>query len=687
MEKNRICNFKNHSVTIISHHCYTCKKDLCHNCTLIHGSNPNYFGHNIKEINIDLEKWKIKLAEIEKDNKSINLDEKEKNENDNNKRDAFQQSLNKLNNIFRGLIQDYVYNYNIFEQIKNNLEDKLKNNENINYEEENEKISNIYEEIKSKKIAINFLINSIETLLQKRKNDNLQKRYENLSVSFNNFCFLSTRIRINLQNEINEELPNNTNNKEMLEEGEINDNIISNIKNIDSSVNSNQKGIKIKTIKRDKNIEEKEKINNSGKAERKINKRKKFFISLTNFSNSIGDNNYMSLPKREIIKKKCIMCEDCDHESNTFHHSHHPNKKRKLENVNINSSQEKENHIINNNKVKLVENKNKELSQKINENDSSLNIFNLMMNPQNIACLTLVEIIQKNITISCFKPGDMIHNKIFLHMEKFPFLCSRLININNKAFIIGGRNYWYMTETGNNYVFKLNHVNDKKNEAGKIECTYLKECRYNHQLHCLIYSKLYNAIFVLSGRDQTGCEYGILDKTKEEIKEWKEISHIRNPRENAICLLLNEKYIFLIGGQGPNVTNYEVFDITTLFKKDKPQIWKIYDISDNNKIGKEIFDLKSAGIVQVNNNVFILGGKRKEKYLNYKINFTSDEEDKIKENYKRIQDIVLLENKVLKEYDGNLHFLGQQQFMENSDYFHNINGQGRHMLFHKSIFV
>ena len=88
MEKNRICNFKNHSVTIISHHCYTCKKDLCHNCTLIHGSNPNYFGHNIKEINIDLEKWKLKLAEIEKDNKSINF------ENDDSKRYALDMPFN-----------------------------------------------------------------------------------------------------------------------------------------------------------------------------------------------------------------------------------------------------------------------------------------------------------------------------------------------------------------------------------------------------------------------------------------------------------------------------------------------------------------------------------------------------------------------------------------------------------------
>ena len=242
-----------------------------------------------------------------------------------------------------------------------------------------------------------------------------------------------------------------------------------------------------------------------------------------------------------------------------------------------------------------------------------------------------------------------------------------------------------------NFLFQvfIYNKNEKFNINNKREllCPRLKDTRYNHQLHSLIYSELYNTIFVLSGRVQTGCEYGILNEKKNSIKEWKEFTHIRNPRQNALSFLLNEKYLFLIGGQNINTINYDVFDISSIFDKNIPRFWKTYNLKYN-KLNKEILNSQNAGIINNGNEIFILGGHRNgfKKAINLKICFTNDERDN-NDNYKRIKIIELMENNFLEKYDGFLYFLGQHLFIKYNNIFHNINGQGKHILLSKDLFI
>ena len=218
-----------------------------------------------------------------------------------------------------------------------------------------------------------------------------------------------------------------------------------------------------------------------------------------------------------------------------------------------------------------------------------------------------------------------------------------------------------------------------KNRRGIINCRGNNGLVYN------------NTIFVLSGYKQKGCEYGILNEAKNNIEKWNEFRAIRAPREDAICFLLNEKYIFLIGGQRQkqNSFNYDVFDISSIFEHGKPQVGQKYNYMVNqNDI--HIFNTQNAGIINSSNEIFVLGGDKynKREYLSWKIEFTSDSDDESNDNYKMIEKIILLKNNWLKNYEnkGILYFYGQQMFMQYNDYFCNIDFEGNLKIFQKNIF-
>ena len=260
------------------------------------------------------------------------------------------------------------------------------------------------------------------------------------------------------------------------------------------------------------------------------------------------------------------------------------------------------------------------------------------------------------------------------------------ININNNAFIIGGKSNWNIEE-GNNLVLRINYVNNnsEKNQFGEIICTPLINTKFSHHSHNLIYSEKYNTIFVLSGYEQYRCEFGTLDKEKKTIKEWKEFNHIRAPRKNAICFLLNEQYIFLIGGQEQNSFNYDVFDISSIFENDKPLIWKTYNFTIN-QFNKQIFDIQNPGIIYSSNNIFILGCNKDKENINWKIEFTNDTDDKNIDNYKRITNISIFENNIFEEIERTFYFYGQPLFIGYSNIFLNIDIFGGPILLPKSIF-
>ena len=72
----------------------------------------------------------------------------------------------------------------------------------------------------------------------------------------------------------------------------------------------------------------------------------------------------------------------------------------------------------------------------------------------------------------------------------------------------------------------------------------------------LIIIKLYfyKIIFVLSGHNQKKCEYAKINEN-DCITEWEELMPLREPREDCLGFLFNEKYIFLVGGNQFNKNN------------------------------------------------------------------------------------------------------------------------------------
>jgi hypothetical protein len=91
--------------------------------------------------------------------------------------------------------------------------------------------------------------------------------------------------------------------------------------------------------------------------------------------------------------------------------------------------------------------------------NSFLNLFNIILNKEGETSISLIKIIGNQTFYEHF-PSEQINHKVpFLYSNKFPFLCSRLININNKAFVIGGISFLETDKCGNKFVFRLDYIN------------------------------------------------------------------------------------------------------------------------------------------------------------------------------------------------------------------------------------
>ena len=680
MDSNNTCNFLDHSSSKVpihsTHYCHTCELRLCSNCLLIHNSNPDYFSHKIEKINENQNKWKQKLNELEKNKPIINLNNKEGKEIINSKKYTYGENLNVLNNMFRNMVFDWYKIFNEFDNIKKNIDTKMEKNENnINYNEIKKKVCDIYKNIIKKQNEINDLKSTGINLQNYNQLNDLLKIYRNLTIcsNVNNFCIIDKIVN-------NKE--KNINRLEKISTNKSYNDINNIIKKIDITKNKELESIQKRKIfvvnnAGQKEVEEKngrKKINNlSESPKNKLNFKNILNLSIIS-NNNTNINDYLNKKtKRERKKKECHLCDCC---SNDAH------KKKKLEN-----------NIINNNMRENEEMKKKELNKEnINEKEKEIKgncelyFFNFRFDLDNKLSIVLFEYINKERKCKCFYRDKIIFKQKFPNWENFPFLQSKIININNNAFIIGGKSNWNIEE-GNNLVLRINYVNNnnEKNQFGEIICTPLINTKFSHHSHNLIYSEKYNTIFVLSGHEQYRCEFGTLDKEKKAIKEWKEFNHIRAPRKNAICFLLNEQYIFLIGGQEQNSFNYDVFDISSIFENDKPLIWKTYNFTIN-QFNKQIFGIQNPGIIYSSNNIFILGCNKDKENINWKIEFTNDTDDKNIDNYKRITNISIFENNIFEEIERTFYFYGQPLFIGYSNIFLNIDIFGGPILLPKSIF-
>ena len=303
-----------------------------------------------------------------------------------------------------------------------------------------------------------------------------------------------------------------------------------------------------------------------------------------------------------------------------------------------------------------------------------------------------IELHKLNITPNNFQNIKDYH-------KSFPFQNCRIININNLSYIIGGKlnddisKLTYNNQLGLKNSYKLKYNKDKK----EIKIYKLPSTIYEHQSHSLLYLKKYNTIVLLSGHRQKHCEYLNLQNNGMENK-WKHLYPLKKERENAIPLLFNDKYIFLIGGNDYNGnlnTDYDVLNYDVFINEKYQSYWKTYSFkSDNYKL----FEQKGSGIIYYNNNIFILGGYNSQKeFLSWKIIFEEDKEDNIlgfknsdlDKNYKinSFKPCDIINQHILRfNHNNSYSFCGEQVFMNYRDFFINISFGGQLTIIPNNIF-
>ena len=145
----------------------------------------------------------------------------------------------------------------------------------------------------------------------------------------------------------------------------------------------------------------------------------------------------------------------------------------------------------------------------LSENHSKF--FNLCINYNKQLNIYLFETYKNEGIIKIFPGSSLKYKQKFLNYQNFPFAFSKLININNKAYIIGGILY-EESQQKSQYVVQLNHINDYGNIKmnGYIETNLMPKTIYKYVSTQLIYSNLYHTLFVLSGDNQFNCVYNIL---------------------------------------------------------------------------------------------------------------------------------------------------------------------------------
>lgn len=684
----QFCNFKKHEGNVESYYCllycYNCNLSMCSECVLAHNSNPNNVTHKTLEINKEIQDIKKKIHEIKRDKTLFGVSKEERMRIGNTQIREFTEKLSNLNIVFKDMVTAYKKGYDEIQNKKNDLEKRMKNKEK-NLEEEIQMINNNYDELIKKQQSIEELYNSVENMLNNKQIQQKGNNIKQLIVcsNINNFNILNNANLIDNKNNIIESKEQKINQKD-------------DFKPLD-------KEKKIISFSLQKNEQNKNNINFQSILPKNQIHPNNDSMNLLNINSQKYPSHDSIYTNKKIQRERTKNYEKNGSESSDYSFDNKEYKKRKLDDINF--SQNKDNNS------EITSNKNKIISQQINnykvnvnnyyinnisnvsdikekesQIDTSFNFYNLRLNKEGEVSISLKSIIDNMSTIKSYGPKEIKHNIPFLHSEKFPFICSRLVNIDNKAFIIGGKSYFDNNNQGNCLVFRINFVNNINNNGYKeVFSSPLKSTNFPHQSHHLIYSKLYNTIFVISGKNQKACEYGILDKSKDLIQEWKEMDSVRYPRENALCFLFNEKYIYLFNDKielNSNESEYDVFDISNLDGK-----WKNFSVKTNND-NRAIFGTKIAGIIESGKNIYVLGGSvyGLGNNLNWKITFTEDEKDQTDNEYKRIDSIFNLPINKINKSKGILSFYGQQRFVKYHDYFMNINIQGKDIQFQQNHF-
>ena len=270
-----------------------------------------------------------------------------------------------------------------------------------------------------------------------------------------------------------------------------------------------------------------------------------------------SDENYLNLKEDE--EKSNIFLNNYQQKSQNDNNNKY--KKKKLD----------ENKIDNNNNI------NKSLSYFININSNSPMDKKRKIILLDLSNNKLLSLVQINL-----RQNNFINPQEF--NSAFPYQFCKMININNITYITGGKlndefsKLNYNNNIGQKKCYKMIYNKEKK----EIQIDKMPSSIFEHQSHSLLYLKKFDTIVMCSGHKQKNCEYFNLKEN-----EWKRLYNLQKPRENALALVYNEKYIFLIEGKNQErIINedYDVIDFEIFLSNKVQNYWKTYTFKNKIRV-------------------------------------------------------------------------------------------------------
>ena len=241
----------------------------------------------------------------------------------------------------------------------------------------------------------------------------------------------------------------------------------------------------------------------------------------------------------------------------------------------------------------------------------------------------------------------------------FPY---KFTNIGNNSIIITGG---IIDANITNTVYKLRVIKES-NTKYDIELTQLQSLHDSRQNHNMIFIPKYNSLLVCCGQSLNSTES--LDLSLPE-KEWMMLPYTNNPRANATMFLINNTYVYLVGGFSHTDESYiEGYERLNLGKFSEG--WVQFDVAN--------LAISTMGVLSLDDNVVLwLGGYKGGKtYLDEGMIVTVDRESNTISKVERKAEMI----------KRGIIFYSSQQFIKSNGYLVNFDFKGNVVTFHRDIF-
>ena len=258
-------------------------------------------------------------------------------------------------------------------------------------------------------------------------------------------------------------------------------------------------------------------------------------------------------------------------------------------------------------------------------------------------------------------------HQVILTSEKFKdkFAISfpyKFTNIGNNSIIITGG---IIDANITNTVYKLRVIKES-NTKYDIELTQLQSLHNSRQNHNMIFIPKYNSLLVCCGQSLNSTES--LDLSLPE-KEWMMLPYTNNPRANATMFLINNTYVYLVGGFSHTDESYiEGYERLNLGKLSEG--WVQFDVAN--------LAISTMGVLSLDDNVVLLlgGYKGGKTYLDEGMIVTVDRESNTISKVERKAEMI----------KRGIIFYSSQQFIKSNGYLVNFDFKGNVVTFHRDIF-